>query len=69
MRQLPFVSVLYGGHASDKEIVKACGIVNLIEPGDLVMVDKGFEIQDLLATRKVVLNIPPFTSDEEWFNQ
>lgn len=55
-----FVSELYGGHASDKEIVNTSGIVNLVEPGDSVMADRGFEIQDLLATRKVVLNIPPF---------
>ena len=41
-----FISLLYDGHASDKEIVKASRIVDLVEAGDSVMADKGFEIQD-----------------------
>ena len=41
-----FILLLYDGHASDKEIVKASRIVDLVEAGDSVMADKGFEIQD-----------------------
>ena len=55
-----FVSELYGGHCSDKAIVEDCGILQLLEEGDSVMADRGFEIQDLLAKKKVYLNIPPF---------
>ena len=36
------------------------GIVQLLEEGDSVMADRGFEIQDLLAKKKVYLNFPPF---------
>ena len=54
-----FVSKLYGGHCSDKAIVEDCGILQLLEEGDSVMADRGFEIQDLLAKKKVYLNIPP----------
>ena len=34
---------------SDKEIVKATGLVNSLEEGDYVMADKGFLIRDLLT--------------------
>ena len=44
-----FVSPLYTGCISDKEITKISGVLPLLEPGDEVMADKGFLIQDLLA--------------------
>ena len=40
-----------GGNASDKQIVKESGLLDLLEKGDSVMAVKGFLIQDLLATR------------------
>lgn len=55
-----FVSELYGGHCSDKANVENCGILQLLEEGDSIMADIGFEIQDLLAKKKVYLNIPPY---------
>jgi len=55
-----FVSDLYGGHTSDRQIVELSGIIDLLEEGDSVMADKGFEIQDLIVKKKASLNIPPF---------
>ena len=65
---LTFVSNLYGGHCSDKVIVEHCVILQLLEEGDSVMADRGFEIQDLLAPRKVYLNIPPFMRSKDQLN-
>ncbi|CAB3998544.1 Hypothetical predicted protein, partial [Paramuricea clavata] len=53
-----FVSELYAGQSSDKQITLDCGILNLLEEGDSVMADKGFEIEGDMPLG-VSLNIPP----------
>ena len=55
-----FVSSLYPGCISDKELTKKSGILDLLEPGDSVMADRGFEIEEDLMLIGVRLNIPPF---------
>ena len=40
--------------------MQVTGILDLLEPGDSIMADRGFEIQDLLVLKKASLNIPPF---------
>ncbi|XP_056313980.1 uncharacterized protein LOC130229290 [Danio aesculapii] len=55
-----FVSNLYTGSISDKEITKESGILKLLEPGDELMADKGFLIRDLLADIDVSLVTPTF---------
>uniref|UniRef100_A0A8C9XD36 THAP-type domain-containing protein n=1 Tax=Sander lucioperca TaxID=283035 RepID=A0A8C9XD36_SANLU len=55
-----FVSDLYTGSISDKEITRESGILCLLEEGDEVMADKGFLIKDLLTEINVSLVIPPF---------
>ncbi|XP_067664654.1 uncharacterized protein [Haliotis asinina] len=57
---ITFVSNLYTGVMSDVEITKLSGILDLLEPGDSVMTDKGFTIASILSERGVGLNIPPF---------
>ena len=57
---ITFVSKLYAGSISDKELTRCSGIMDLLQPGDSVMADRDFNIQDDLALRGVKLNIPPF---------
>ena len=57
---ITFVSSLYPGSISDKELTRRCGILDLLEPGDSVMADRGFDIEEDLALRGVRPNIPPF---------
>ena len=52
-----YVSNLYSGSISDKEIVS--GFLEELQPGDVVMSDKGFNIQDLLALCEAKLLAPP----------
>ncbi|XP_028393230.1 uncharacterized protein LOC114541973 [Dendronephthya gigantea] len=56
---LNFVSRLFTGSISDKEIVKESGFLDHLEAGDVVMADKGFNIQDLLALKEAKLLAPP----------
>lgn len=54
-----FVSELYVGWSSDKQVTKDCGILALLEPGDDVMADRGFDIEEDMP-HGVGLHIPPF---------
>ena len=62
-----FVSQLYPGSLSDKEIVSRCGVLHpgLWEKGDSVMADRGFTIQELLDPLGVKVNIPAFLDGKE----
>ena len=52
---------------SDVEITKLTGTLDLLEPGDDVMADKGFTLRKCLAEKKFYLNIPHFLSNKKQF--
>ena len=55
-----FVSEAYGGSTSDRQITERSPLTSMCEPGDSVMADKGFNVQDLFEAHDVVVNIPTF---------
>ena len=57
---ISFVSEAYEGSISDRRLVEECGLLKKLEPGNEIMADKGFTIQDLLVPVGVHLNMPPF---------
>lgn len=58
---ITFISQLYAGSISDRELTVRSGLLNLpFDQGDVVMADKGFTISDLLEPIGIGLNIPPF---------
>ena len=73
-----FVSQLFEGSISDKQIVLRLGFLETVkqkvqcgEPkeGDAMMADKGFDIGDDLAKVKLQLNIPPFLRGKVGFKK
>ncbi|XP_071060237.1 uncharacterized protein [Pseudochaenichthys georgianus] len=56
---ITYCSKLYPGSTSDKEIVRDSGVLQHFKPGDLILADKGFLIQNILP-EGVTVNIPPF---------
>ncbi|GFW79640.1 uncharacterized protein TNCV_1429001 [Trichonephila clavipes] len=49
--KVSFVSKLYGGRTSDKQIIQLSGFLEQIRPGDEIFADRGFPVKDLVAER------------------
>ena len=58
-QEISWVSQAYGGRASDIHIVWHAGFVDILEPYDQVMADRGFKIKTDLAMKQCTLAIPP----------
>ena len=55
-----FVSDLYEGDIGDVELFQNCGILKHINPGDIILADRGFTVQELLNPLRAHLKIPAF---------
>ena len=66
---ITFVSKLFPGSISDKKLTKRSGLLDLLDRGDSVMADRGFNIEEDLITSGVRLNIPPFLRGKEQFDE
>uniref|UniRef100_A0A672P1W6 DDE Tnp4 domain-containing protein n=1 Tax=Sinocyclocheilus grahami TaxID=75366 RepID=A0A672P1W6_SINGR len=53
--------VFWGGRASDKIITKNSGLIDLLEQGDHVMADRGFNFPEYFANKCVRLHVPAST--------
>ena len=62
---ISFVSKAWGGRTSDKFPTENCGILKNILPGDLVLTDCGFIIQESLMFHQAQLAIPSFTRGKD----
>ena len=55
-----FLSDLYEGDIGDVELFKDRGILKHINPGDIILADRGFTVQELLNPLRAHLKIPAF---------
>ena len=58
---ISFISKGWGGRASDKHITENCGLLKNLLPGDLVLADRGFDIEESVGLYAAQLGIPTFT--------
>ena len=56
---ITFISPLYGGRTTDKEITLDSGFLDKCEPYDAIQADKGFNISQDCDARLLSLHIPP----------
>jgi hypothetical protein len=56
--RIAFVSDAYGGRCTDEFITEDCGFLELLEPGDIVLSDKGFTGSHLFLSRGALLIRP-----------
>lgn len=66
---LSYVSPAYGGRASDKAIFEQSNLINLLEEGASIMVDKGFAIDDICAENGIRIVRPPFLRNKSQFSE
>ena len=64
-----FVSDLYEGAVSDVDLFETCGILDHIDPGDALLVDKGFTVQSSLLPKQATIFIPPFLGQRDSFTK
>ena len=58
---ISFISKAWGGRVSDKHITKHCSFLKHLLPGDLVLADRGFDIQSCVGSVCAEVKIPAFT--------
>ena len=58
---ISFLSKCWGGRATDKCITMNSGFLRLLDPGDVVLADRGFDIGDDIAIHGAKLEIPTCT--------
>ena len=58
---ISFISKGWGGRVSDKVLTENCGILKNLLPGDEILADRGFNIEDSVGYYGASLKMPPFT--------
>ena len=62
--QVSFLSDLWGGRVSDKQITRESGVLALLDSGDNIMVDHGFDKRDILPDA-IMINMLPFLAGRD----
>ena len=66
---ISFLSKCWGGRVTDKFITHESGFLKLIDPGDVIIADRGFDIGDDIAFYGGKLVIPSFTKGKTQLSQ
>ena len=55
-----FVSPGFSGNSSDRFVVESSSFLDLLQPGQRILADRGFTARDLIAKKRAFLTIPSF---------
>ena len=66
---ITFVSKGWGGRVSDKHLTECSGILDHLLPGDLVLADRGFNVQDTVGLHCAEVKLPPSTKGKKQLSQ
>lgn len=66
---ISFISRCWGGRVSDKNLAQESAFLNLLDPGDVVIADRGFAISEDIAIQGAHLEIPAFTRGKKQLSQ
>ena len=55
-----FLSKGWGGRVTDKHLTENCDLLSKLLPGDIVLADRGFDIQDSVGLHCAEVKIPAF---------
>ncbi|KAH6947736.1 hypothetical protein HPB50_021094 [Hyalomma asiaticum] len=58
---ITYVSKAWGGRVSDKELTQHSGLLELVEEGDVYLVDRGFRCEEMFGARGASLLMPSLT--------
>ena len=58
---ISFISEAWGGRVSDIYLTEHCGILEHLQEGDIILADRGFNIQESASMFHAEVKIPPFT--------
>ena len=57
---IAFISKGWGGRAGDKQVTEESGFLNKLVPGDLILADRGFNIEDSVGLMCAEVKLPAF---------
>ena len=66
---ITYLSEVYGGRATDSIIFEQSSLIKLLEPGDGVMVDRGFLIDEVCGKNEWKCIRPPFLRQKKQFTK
>ena len=64
-----FVSEAFGGRTSDKVVTQRSGFLDVLEPYDLILADRGFLIEEDITSRNCYMIMPSFTKGKKQLSQ